>query len=470
MPSITSTGLGSNLNVESIVQKLVSVERRPIDQIGAQSDKIKAKISTFGKIQASLSALRDAAAKLTKPETWQSVIATSSDASVVTAAGGAGAAEGAYAITVTQMASVQSISSQMFARDTRLGAGVLTLELGRWGNGQTFTPKAGSAAKTISIEPGRDSLADVREKINGAGGDVIASVVSDVGGSRLVIRSRETGADNGFRLSASVTGPAGTSPNLSSLAFNGAGSMMTRDVAAANAQFTVNGLAVASASNVVDSVIDGVTFSLARAGSSTVTATRDKEGLKKAITDFVAAYNATTTLIRDTTKYDAESKSAAILQGDNTAVSLSSRLRGGLSIGPGLGGAFRHLSDLGMSQGVNGTVTVNDARLNKALNQLGDLKQFFMGTTAGDPNQSGIAVKLRSLADQLLGIDGAINTRTRGLQENLKANGKRVDALEDRVANFEKRVRRQYTALDTAMSGNSRNAALVNRLSKSSGG
>ncbi|WP_158218726.1 flagellar filament capping protein FliD [Roseateles aquatilis] len=471
---ITSTGLGSNLNVEAIVQKLVSVERKPIDDLNASSDKIKTKISAFGKIQSTLGALRDAAAKLTKPETWQSVAASSSDATIVSATGGAGAAEGSYAMNVTRLAAAQSLSSPMFKKDDKLGGGTLTLELGEWNaDKSTFTGKAGSSPKSITIEPPRDSLADIRDKINGSGSGVIASLVNDVNGSRLVIRSRETGAENGFRLTAAPSSPpADGQPSLADLSFGVAGqtSRMSEDLKAANALLTVNGLSISSATNTIDSAVDGVTMTLMKTGVATVTASQDKDALKKVVTDFVTAYNAAVSLLRENTKYDADNKAAATLQGDSAAVGIQNRLRGAIAAGTTLAGALGHLSDIGLSMGVNGSITVNDSKFTKALTQRADMKQLFMGVDKDNAENSGVAVKLRTLTDQILGMDGTLTTRTKGLQDNLKSNGKRADAMEDRVANYEKRLRRQYTALDKTMSGFGQTAGIVDKLSKMYGG
>lgn len=467
---ISSTGLGSNLNVEAIVQKLVAVERKPIDDLGVASDKIKTKISVFGKVQSALSALRDAAAKLTKPETWQSITAASSDATIVSATGGAGAAEGSYAMNVTRLAASQSLSSPMFKKDEKLGGGTLTLELGEWNaDHSTFTAKAGTTPKTVTIDPARDSLGDIRDKINSAGAGVVASLVNDVNGSRLVIRSRETGADNGFRLTAAPSEPPEPGkPSLADLSFGLAGqsSKMTEDMRAANAQLTVNGLSITSASNTIDSAIDGVTFNVMKTGTATVTASQDKDALKKVVTEFVTAYNSAVSLLRDNTKYDADNKTAATLQGDSTAVGIQNRLRGAIAAGTSLAGAFGHLSDIGMSMGVNGSITINDAKFTKALSQRADMKQLFMAIDKDNADNSGIAVKLRTMADQMLGMDGSLTTRTKGLQENLKSNGKRADAMEDRVAAYEKRIRNQYTVLDKTMSGYGQTAGIVDKLSK----
>ena len=62
-----------------------------------------------------------------------------------------------------------------------------------------------------------------------------------------------------------------------------------------------------------------------------------------------------------------------------------------------------------------------------------------------------MATKFRKLTDTLLGIEGALTTRTAGLNTAVNNNQKRQDALETRSALYEKRLRAQYSALDKAM-------------------
>lgn len=464
---ISSTGLGSNLNVEAIVQKLVSVERKPIDNLNDASDKIKTKISVFGKIQSALSALRDASSKLTKPETWQSITATSSDATIVTATGGSGAAEGSYAMKVDKLAAAQSLSSPMFKKGDKLGGGTLTFELGTWGANASFTPKAGSSPKAVTIDPSRDSLEDVRDKINGAGAGVVASLVNDVNGSRLVIRSKDTGEANGFRITtADDDGNNSDANGLSALAYDPTASIgsMTQNTAAANAKLSINGLDISSASNNIEGAVDGLTINLLKTGQSTVSVGQDKDSVKKAINDFVTSYNSLMSLMRDDTKYDDSSKTSGPLQGDSTAVGLQSQLRNITSSGSTLGGAFQRLSDLGLSIGTAGTITVDDSKLTSALGSMSDLKNLFMGVDSNDPNNNGLASRWRAFADQVTGFDGQITTRTTGLQSRVTANNKRVDELNDRADAYEKRVRAQYTALDTQMAKLNDMQSYVNKI------
>ncbi|RYE69139.1 MAG: flagellar hook protein, partial [Oxalobacteraceae bacterium] len=206
MATITSAGIGSGLDIESLVSKLVAAERAPITQLTKKTDSLKTELSTFGKVQSSLATLRDAAAKLTAPASWGGTLATSSDTAVSVSAG-SGAAIGNVSVDVKKLAQSQTlVSGTPFASGTTtVGQGSLTITLGAWasdadGNVTGFTDKAGATAITVDIGDGKDTLAGIRDAINAAGAGVTAAIVNDATGARLTLRSAASGETNGFRI------------------------------------------------------------------------------------------------------------------------------------------------------------------------------------------------------------------------------------------------------------------------------
>ena len=67
------------------------------------------------------------------------------------------------------------------------------------------------------------------------------------------------------------------------------------------------------------------------------------------------------------------------------------------------------------------------------------------------PANNGFATLFRQQADQAIGIEGSIASRSEGLRERISRNEKRQAELEVRVAMTEARLRKQYTALDAQM-------------------
>jgi len=459
MATITSLGVGTNgLDLESLVSKLVASETIPVTQMQTRTDTLKTQLSSYGKIQSALAAMRDAAAKLTKPDTWGASSATSSDASSVSVTAGSGAAAGNVSVAVTQLATSQTLSSKLVPNSTdALGQGQITIELGKWDTGQTgFTPKSGATAITVDIVAGQDSLSAIRDKINAAGAGVTASVVTDSTGSRLVMRSTATGESNGFRVSVNdADGGSTDSDGLSALAFDPSSSVnsMTQKLAAGNALAAVDGLDINSESNNLSGAVEGLNINLLKVTTGvTLTVAPDKEALKKSITEFVTAYNAMATLFRDQTKYDAANKTAGTLQGDATVIGIQAQMRGIAGGSTALGGAFSRLADIGLDPSTNGTLTLNDSKLSSALAKPEDLKKLFMGLdSGGNSANDGLAQQLRSFGDSMLSTDGRLSSRQSGLQTRISQNDKRTTDLQAHVDLVEKRLRARYSALDVQM-------------------
>lgn len=461
MATISSLGLGSGLDVESIITKLMAVEQQPINDINKRTDGLKTKLSTYGQIQSGLSSLRDAAAKLTSPDTWAGTKATSSDTSAISVTAGTGASVTSASISVSQLAAAQTLASTTFSSATAsVGQGSITIELGSWAtdaNGApTFTGKPGTTAVTVNIGSGQDQLTQIRDQINGANAGVTAAVVTDATGSRLTLTSRNTGETNAFRVTVNdADGNAGDASGLSQLAYDPsvAVSQMSLSLPAANARAILNGLPISSESNSLASAIDGLNIILLKTTPPvSISVTQDVDAIKKAVTDFTTAYNAINQLLRNQTKYDSASKTAGPLQGDSAAVGLNNRLRGIAGGVTSLGGSLTRLSDVGLAPGSDGNLPAAGTQLDKALTNLSDLKQFFMGVDSTNDSNSGFAVRVRSMVDQVLSIDGTVSTREKGIQNQIDSNNKSVDSLTQRSAATETRLRAQYAALDTKMS------------------
>ena len=451
-PALASAGIGSGLDVNSIVSALVKVESQPLTLLQTQATQIQTSLTSYGKVQSYVSAVADAATKLADPTTWSQTTGTSSSAAVgVTTTGST--LPGDYQVEVQALAAAQSTVTTTTYTDGSavVGQGTLHIALGSW-SGSTFTPKAGATAVDITIGPGEDTLAQVRDKINAAGAGVVASILTDAGGARLVLRSSATGAANGFTVDVTETSPAG----LSALAYDLAAgsSAMTLAQSAQDAKATINQVAVTSASNTLSQVIDGVTLTLAGLTTQPVAVSvkPDGDAMKKAIDAFVSAYNDMAKYLNDQTKYDPDSKTAGPLQGDTMAVSLRSRMRSMLGVSSGASTAFARLSDIGFDVQRDGTIQLKSGLLDNALANVPELKKLFSNTDATDPANDGVLVQLRNFANQALGVDGSLTTRTTGLQSRLHDNQDQQTRMQDRIDAYEARVRAQYTALDQQMS------------------
>jgi flagellar hook-associated protein 2 len=457
MATISSPGVGSGLDVNSIVTQLVAIERAPIVQLQSQVSSLQTKLSAFGKLQSNLSALRDAASALTRASTWNQTAGTSSDSASVAVTTDANNLPGSYSIEVLSLAKAQSNTSKTYTAATDLvGEGTIHIELGTWGPGNNFTAKPDTTAIDISVGPPAKSLAEVRDMVNAANAGITATVLTDASGARLVFRSTATGAANGFKLTVTDTdGNNVDTSGLSALAFDPSVGVVTmaQALAAANASALINGAPVSSASNTLSNIVDGMTLMLKKPTTAAVDVTTapDKDAIKKKVEAFVSAYDDLNKELAAQTKYDAASKTAGTLQGDSAAVSLRAALRNTLRGNSSASTMFTRLADIGFDVKQDGSITLDGAKLDNALANLGEMKKLFADSDALVPANNGFATLFRTQADQALGVDGSIASRSEGLRERISRNEKRQAELEVRVTQTEARLRKQYTALDAQM-------------------
>lgn len=469
---ISSLGVGSGLDAESIVNQLVALERQPINTLQSKVTQIQTKISAYGQVKSYVSALRDAAQKLSGADLWAGMKAASSDTNVVNFATTSGAAVGNYNVTVNALAAAQSVASRTgIPSNTAVGAGRLYFEVAS--SFPTSLDTGNTTAPYIDVTA-TDTLSDIRDKINAKNAGVNASIINDASGARLVMTSSATGTSNAFRVTA--TDDSGTittgTEGLAALAYDpsktiddGTGAKLNQ--AAANASATINGVTVSSTTNTFTNVMDGITMTVSKLTLSpvSVNVTKDTEAITKAVTDFASAYSALSSYLKTSTKYDETSKTAGTLQGDSMATSTLNQFRSLIGANSAASTVFSTLSSVGLEIQSTGTMTVNSTKLNSAMGNLAEMKKLFTNPdTGGGPATEGMATRLRTLADSMLSIDGAITTRTEGLNKAIAENKKRQDALDGRVALFEKRLRAQYTALDKAMASISTQSNYVTQM------
>jgi flagellar hook-associated protein 2 len=458
MPNITSMGIGSGLDVSSMISALMSIERQPLAQLETRNKELNTELSAIGKLRSFASAMRDSASKLSSVTLWNATTATSADETSVKVSAESGAAAGDYSIKVDKLATRQTLASSAFASAAAVvGEGALTIELVSWTGEPAptgFTAKAGATPVTVTIGAGASSLEKIRDAINGAEAGVTASIVNDASGARLSLRSKDTGAENGFRITASETADDGNAATgLSAFAYDAvAASPMARAETAVDAVATINGIGVTSASNTLQDVADGLTLTLLKTTTAEVGVTvgTDDAAVTEAMDKFVVSFNDLAKYIREQTKYDAATKTAGTLQGDRTALGLQSQLRGVINQSSSAAAAFSTLSDVGLSIQADGTLALNKTKFGSALGNRAELKKL-LAADGADGASSGFMDRFRDLGNQLLDTDGSFDSRTKSLEAIIQRNEKSQDALEVRLASKQARLEKQYQALDESM-------------------
>lgn len=440
--AISSIGLGSGIDVKSIVSQMVELEKRPIVALQKKEASIQSQISTYSQMKSLMSTFADAASALTRDSGWNAMAVASTNPAAATATVSGVASAGSYSLEVSKLAQVQtSVSGTAVPSTASMGAGTLTLQVG------TGDP----VAITVDADT---TLSGIAASINDKNAGVVATVINDASGQRLMVRGTTTGAQNAFTLSASsgfATAPAGA------LAFSAT-------QAAQDTEAKLNNLPITSSTRDFAEVVPGLKFSVSSVTTAPVgiTVTADNAATKKNVQAFVDAYNAVNDLIAKNTKYDADTKTAGLLQGDSTALGIQNILR--TVVGTATeGGAFKTLSDAGVAVQRGGNLTLDGAKFDKALaTDPAGLKNLFANATASTDSR-GIAVKLKTLTATMLSFDGTFNSKTDALSLEDKRNQAQQDRVTARAAVLEKRLNAQYGALDTKMASIKSLDAYVNQ-------
>lgn len=474
MATISSPGLASGIDIKGIVSQLVALERAPLQTLQSQATSLKSKVSVYGSLKSMATALGDAADKLAKASNWSGVTATSSDSGAVGVSATGSAQRTSLSVEVQRLAKAQSTASSAVAKDSPVGSGTLSIQLGNWASG-SFA--AGSAAAVEVNVAADDSLSEIAAKINDAEAGVSATVLRDASGERLLIRSNETGEVNGFRIQVTDDDGSGTDANgLSRLAYDpGTASGMSLSQAGLNAQATINNVAISSASNTLSDNLPGLTLTLSKETTAPVeiTVSTDKAAIKKNVEAFVNAYNSLNDLLATTTKYDEASKTAGTLQGDSTAVGLQNALRG-MMRSVTASSPFSRLVDVGIEAKQGGKLSIDSAKLDEAMNDLKGLQDLFTTTGGGSGGtDQGFGLKVKAFTDGLVSANGSLSTRSESLQAAIKRNDREQERVNERATRAEARFLAQYNAMDAAVGQlNSLNAFVAQQITlwnKSSG-
>ena len=427
MSVISSLGVGSGIDLNSLVQQLVAAEREPQEnRLNRREVDLQAQLSAFGSLKGSLSSLESALSKLAFLNEGRSGASSNSDS--VTARIESTAAVGEYRIEVSQLARGESRASAPVANpESTLGTGTFSLQVGD------------GTAVEITVAAGSNDLFGLRNAINEADAGVRASIINDASGSRLVLSSEKTGAGNDIRLD-DITGFNAEGQAL----LNALADQASITTTAQNALFSIDGLALESASNRLSDTLQGVNLELrattAENSPVIVSVTRDREAITDALNGFVEAYNALINQTRDFGRYNPDTEEAGILLGDSTLRSIQSRLAFGLQRSGGLEGSeLTSMMDLGVRTDREGQLSINSMTLDRALDDdfLGVLNLV-----------KEVSSELRSSLRGFSQFGGLLDARTDGLRTRIGDIERQRELLATRMEGREALLTRQFSAMD----------------------
>ena len=413
---ITAAGVGSGIDVESIITSLMELERQPIEALNNRRETLDVELSAMGSVKSAMNELATSARLLGDGTRFGPFQASSGDEDVFTATATGGSSPEYHSVEVLSLAQNHRMATDLFeSADASMRTGSLTLS-------------SGENSFDITIDNSNKTLVGIRDAINDSTDNtsISASILNVDGGSRLVLNAKEGGTDNEI----TVDGSRSLTRKLK----------LTEITEAVDAQLIVDGFTVTNSSNSVSDVIEGVTLDLKSIGNAEVQTQRDTDSLRESLDAFVSNYN--------TLRSGLGRLSADQLQGDQLPRNAEATVRNvfsqdielpnGQSISP---------LDTGFTFDRFGVLSIDETRLSDA--QTGGMESFIEAFTATD---TGFSAKIEDALDRFTSIDGIIAGREKGIENRQGTIDTRIEQMDYRLENTELRYRRQFTVMDQLVS------------------
>lgn len=445
---LTSPGIGSGLDINSLVSQLVAAEgQAPALRLDRQEADYTSEISAVGTLKSALATFDTAVGKMTDVTDFRVRKTTSSDKAIVTATADDTAAPGQYDVEVVQLATSHRIRSGNFTSASAVvGQGTLTVAMG-------------TDSFQITVDSTNETLEGVRDAINNHTDNpgvnaAIVNVDDGLGGtvSRLVLSASSTGVANSLTVTA-VDGDGNNTDNLglSQLVYDaGVTENMTQLSAAQDSLIRVFNQDVTRSTNTISDAITGVTLDLesASAGSTeTITVEYNQSTVTAKLNEFIKAYNDLVDATSTLGAYDAGTETAGALLGDATLRTVTTRLRA--ELGSGLSDTtltYRTLADIGITTGQDGKLSLDGGRLDTVMaDDFNAVGNIFAST-------GGYAERLEAVLTPYVESNGVLDTRIDGLNAQIERVTNDREKLSLRLEAYEERIRAQFFAMDTVVS------------------
>ncbi|CAM3937448.1 flagellar filament capping protein FliD [Pseudoalteromonas byunsanensis] len=447
MPLITSAGIGSGLDLESIIKASVDAENRPkMLSFIKKEETLQVELSAIGEVKSAMSKLQDIVKKLADPENFGKRVANITQPStgdIISVTPTSEISVGQFDVAVKQLAK----GSRLESTDNAFASvdSVVTA------SGGTLTFNAGvDNTFDLTVAAGA-TLAELRDAINSSENNfgVTANIVNTgTVGSKLVLTSNVTGDTNDL----TITSDTAELDAISTTANDGvtAGGMNSKQ-SAQSAIISIDGLDVTNDTNtfkdaVQDMTIKALAQSEETAGAgiydtATLNVEYDRESINGLIDEFVSAYN---NLIGN---IGFQTRIGKPLNGDASMRSLSGQLVNTLSTPLTGAGPFESIFDIGL--GVDKDGYLQKSSLVRSLNEAMDSNFDDIGTAFA--GEGGVASQLETLLSGYIDSGGLIKERETNLNGQLDDLEDDVANHEYRMASLEERLRKQYAGLDVLL-------------------
>ncbi|HEY1271071.1 MAG TPA: flagellar filament capping protein FliD [Terriglobales bacterium] len=426
---MSSTGInlntatsGTGIDVTSVVDNILYAERAPERLMQQQVTNLQTQASLLTSLNSGLSTLSDKVNALKDSfGALNSKSAISSQASILSATAQSTAASANHIVVVSRLASTGTAYSDAQNSSTA------TFQTG------TISLTVGGASKDLQVTSDNNTLDGLAAAINQQGIGVTASVVTDASGARLALVSTATGNAGDLTIMG-----------------NTSGLVMHKGASGQNASLTIDGVPISSATNTVTGAIAGVTLNLASAAPQTevqLNVGPDQSGASQAVQDFVTAYNSVISAINAQFAVNPSTHNQGPLASNSSLRALQTGILSDVTFKVEDNSSFVNLATLGVKMADDGTLSIDQTKLNSAItSNYADFQSFFQSDSSGFAVHFGADLQpLTDSTDGLLNVNLAQNTAQQ------KSLSTQIADFEDRIAVRQQQLILQYSRVDTML-------------------
>lgn len=412
----------------SMVDQIMEAERAPLETQKGRRGRIVEQKNEYTALSGLLSDLGSAASGMSMPQGFSRMQIESSHPDILEGVVDGAALPGSYEFEVRGLAQADKHLDVGFpdVDKTPVGFGFMEIE-GADGN-----------AREIVIDPG-STLSDVAAKINDSKAGVRASIVNTGFPDdpfRLMVASEKTGEAAKINID----------PDTTFLDFKNIKAGRNLDVAFEDVDVT-------RGDNKLDDLVQGVKLDAKRAEPGTkvtVDVRHDIDKTVEGVRDFTAKYNKIAQFAQQQFQLDPSTMKGGKLASDGNVRSLMRSLQSQIAspAAGGSGGKFGSLAEVGVKTNAKtGELEVDEQKLKSALaTDYEGVANLFASSEKGEGVAERLSKAVKAFQDP---THGAVATRMKGLDREIKNQDQAIERQESRLADRETQLKRQFSALES---------------------
>ncbi|HDN9018230.1 MULTISPECIES: flagellar filament capping protein FliD [Aeromonas] len=456
MTTVTSAGAGSGLDLESVIAASVDAKKAQLLQpITTKKTNAQITLSGVGQLKSAIASFVTTLKAMSKDDAFNKRainITQDKDNPVLKVESKTGASNGQYDITVNKLAKTSKFEGEfdkstdpMITQDGKL----------------TF--KAGDKTFDVDVKAG-DTLQSIRKRINNDGDNfgLSVNIMNTANGkSKLVIDSGVSGTGKDLQ----ITG------NTTELTDNFI-SKLTQTQEARDAEITVDGSTLTSATNTFDGTILGLKVTVLRESdknadnslkSNKVDVTTDKAGIKDMVKSFIDGYNALVKKSGDLGKRSSivagvSQNDGGALAGDATTRAVTNMMTGAITEPSKNSSTFSTIFQLGVKMDNKGVLSLDSEKFDEAVDKNFDQVVALFG------GKDGVAGKMAGQLESYSKTGGLLAKREDSLNSDLRDVNRKQSDVSAQLTKYEETLRARYGSLDSMLAKMNKSASYLNLL------